>query len=463
MPELPIVLAPGKILRQKAQKVTDFGPDLRSTVQDMIDTMRKYNGIGLAAPQVNINKKIIVAEYIPDRDPKTGKFTEPAIPLTVLVNPKITDSNRSIDSLDEGCLSIPNIELPVKRPTEVNVLAEDIDGNRVKIRAKDLLARILQHEIDHINGILIPERAQPELLDISDLRVVFMGSPAHTIPYLNALAACPFEIVGVVTETDKPTGRGQQVAPTAIKEHAEILGLPVFTFETLRDKTAKKIFKDLKPDLVIVAAYGKIIPKSWLEIPTHGFLNIHYSLLPEFRGATPHQSAILAGKKKSGYTIFKLEPGLDTGPILTQKEIDISPNDTSLSLISKMINPSVVSLLQTLPAYVKGKKKLTAQNDNKATSTREFTKEDGRIDWSRPISEIDCQIRGLMPWPNAFTELNGERLIILASHIENDKLVIDAVKPSGKKAMSFADWQRGNPVNWLTFLAKTGKVKLVQT
>lgn len=454
MSNSPLILVPNPILKQKAQKVSDFGPSLRTLADKMTKVMRENNGMGLAAPQIGESKRMIVVEYEPPKD-ESG-----AIPHTILVNPTITDSSRETEVLDEGCLSIPGLEVPVRRSLQVNVLAENLDGKRIKIRAKDLFARILQHEIDHLNGILITEKAAPASNDLVGRRILFWGTPAHAVPYLSALAAAGADIVGVFTETDKPAGRGQTIQQSPVKEVALALGLPVFQPASLKGSQLSKQIKDLRAEVAIVVAYGKIIPQSLLDLPKYGFLNVHYSLLPDLRGPSPHQTAIMQGYKQSGYTIFKLDSGIDTGPILTQKTIDIDSLDTAGSLIDAMIRSSCLTLLEILPSYLTGSRGLKPQNTDQKTATRLFTKEDGLINWSWPADVIERRIRAMNPWPLAYTMLKGERLIIHLAHLEKNKLVLDIVQPAGKKPMSMANFINGNRENWLTFLTETGKVKL---
>lgn len=449
----PVTLVPAPVLRQKAKKVTVFDAALKSLADSMLATMRSHRGMGLAAPQISQSKQLIVVEYVPEE-----KGEEP-IPATVLVNPSITDSNKTTDWMDEGCLSIPGVELPVKRSTEVNVLAQDLEGKRIKIRAKQLFARILQHEIDHLNGVLITDRAYPDLEELAGKRIIFFGTPEHATYYLVALAATKATIAAVVTETDKPAGRKQILTAPPVKEQAEAMGIPVLQFDSLKSPEAQEAIKLLDADLAVVVAYGKIIPQAVLDLPKHGFLNIHYSLLPKYRGATPHQSAILASEKEAGYSIFKLDAGLDTGPILAQGKVKIEAHDSSYTLLHKMVGPSVATLLEVLPGYLKGSRKLKAQDSLQATETRTFTKEDGRIDWTKEPELIDRQIRGLFPWPGTFTEIDGQRLLIHAAHIVEDTLVIDVVQPAGKQPMSFTDYLRGNPAG-LTFFSRIDKVKL---
>ncbi len=454
MPELPINAVPNPILKQKAQKVTNFGPSLHRLAHDMTETMRQNNGMGLAAPQVNEQKQLIVIEYEPTEPDETR------IPLIMLANPSVTNQSKECDWLPEGCLSIPGTEIPVERSTWVNVLAQDLDGNRVKIRAKDLLARILLHEIDHLNGILMTDRAYPRLRELKALRILFLGTPAHSLPYLSALVSTDARVVGVITETDKPFGRKQVLQSPPVKQLAETLKLPVYQFESLKSDKAYQKIKALKPDLAVVVAYGQIIPPKILALARFGFLNVHYSLLPALRGPSPHQSAIWQGLSESGYTIFKLDVGIDTGPIIAQEKVAIAPNDTSLTLLEKLATKSVATLLETLPAYVAGEKKARPQVNSQASQTHLLTKTDGRIDWQHSVSQIDRQIRAMQPWPVAYTEFDGERLVIHTAHIEAQRLVIDVVQPAGKQPMTFSDYLRGNRGNRLTFFEKTGKVRL---
>ncbi len=419
----------------------------------MAATMHANQGMGLAATQVGQPIRLIAVEYIPE-DPG-----ELEIPLTFLVNPTITDSSKKTDWMDEGCLSIPGVEVPVERSKEVNVLAQDLNGNRVKIRAKDLFARILQHEIDHTDGILITDRAFPDTKELAGKRIIFMGTPNHAIPYLAALAATDATIVAVITETDKPAGRNHQITAPPIKKLAQELKLPLYQFESLKSEEARQTISNLAADLGIVIAYGQIIPKDVLAMPRLGWLNVHYSLLPQYRGPSPYQTAILNGEKETGYTIFKLDSGVDTGPIIAQKRVTIENHDTSQSLIAKMIRPSVNTLLEVLPAYVAGKRLPKPQDDSQASHTRLFSKDDGRINWDESVQVIDRQIRAMQPWPTAFTEVDGQRIIIHAAHINKGKLSIDVVQPAGKQPMAFRDYLRGNH-NRLTFFQLTGKVMI---
>lgn len=453
MKKSDIILVPDPILRAKAKKVAQFDPALHQLADRMVMTMRKNRGMGLAAPQVNQSQRLIIIEFEPE-----NKY-EAAIPLTILANPTITARQRQTDWLDEGCLSIPGLELPVERSTQVNVLAQDLTGRRVKIRAKGLLARILQHEIDHLDGILIPDRAAPASARLAGLRIVFMGTPAFAAPYLAALAACRAQVVGVITETDKPTGRDKKLTAPPVKTLATAMNLPVLQFESLKDPASRDQLAGLKPDVVVVVAYGKIIPADWLTIPTFGFFNVHYSLLPALRGPSPHQTALLKGAAETGFTIFQVDRGVDTGPILVQKRLAIRSDDTSQTLLTRLIQPSITALLEALPDFVEGRIKLRPQQ-GQPSDTQLLTKADGEIDWRQSVEAIERRIRAMYPWPGCYTTVNNQRLLIQAAHRQGDKLVIDIVQPAGRQPMAFSDYLRSNQADRLTFFQQLGKVRL---
>lgn len=454
MNPLPITLVPNPGLRTKAKKVAQFDDSLRLLADKMIAAMRANNGMGLAAPQLGDNRRVIVLEYA------ASEPGESSIPLQVLVNPSITASGKKTDWLDEGCLSIPNVELPVERPMEINLVASDLSGKRVKIRAKDLLSRILQHEIDHLDGRLITDRAVPKSAELAGKRILFIGTPEIATPYLSALAATGANIVGVITETDKPAGRKRQLTASPVKELAQKLGLTVYQPVSIKSQDAQEIIKKLQPDVAIVVAYGQIIPPSLLAIPPYGFLNVHYSLLPALRGPSPHQTAVLEGRKETGVTIFRLDKGVDTGPILARQKISIEPIDSADTLLTKLIPLGVLTLLKSLPDNLNNERAVKDQPAEGASQTAKFTKEDGRIDWQKSAEQIDRQIRAMQPWPLAFTEIDGERLIIHQASAVGDQLKLEIVQPAGRQPMSFEDFMRANRADRLTFFRQTGKVKL---
>jgi methionyl-tRNA formyltransferase len=205
-----------------------------------------------------------------------------------------------------------------------------------------------------------------------------------------------------------------------------------------------KDIKKIKPDLLIVANFGKIIPENILKFPGYGCLNVHPSLLPKYRGASPVQSAILNGDKETGVSIILMDEQIDHGPILTQKKTVIGPDETADQLCHRLALLGSELLIDVIPNWIRGEKQLIAQDEEKATYTRILTRKDGAIDWSKPAQKIERQIRAFQPWPGTYTFYNGKRLKILKARLEKDKLIIKEVQPEGKKQMSFADFLLGH-------------------
>ncbi|MCX7680400.1 MAG: methionyl-tRNA formyltransferase [Anaerolineae bacterium] len=243
-------------------------------------------------------------------------------------------------------------------------------------------------------------------------RIVFMGTPAFAVPTLMALAD-NYPVVGVVTQPDRPAGRGQQLTPPAVKRAALERGLPLIQPPSLRDPQALAQLVAWAPQLIVVASFGQILRREVLELPRYGCLNVHASLLPRWRGAAPIVAALLAGDEVTGVTIMQMDAGIDTGPILAQREEPIRPDDTQATLEARLALLGAQLLLEVLPAYLAGELKPRPQPDEGVTYTGVLRKEDGRIDWSRPATELARQVRAYHPWPGAFTTLRGQHLKIL--------------------------------------------------
>ncbi|MER3399130.1 MAG: methionyl-tRNA formyltransferase [Chloroflexota bacterium] len=247
------------------------------------------------------------------------------------------------------------------------------------------------------------------------MRVVFMGTPEFALPTLKGLHDGGYRLVGVFTRPDKPAGRGRQPTPSPVKELALRLGLPVYQPATLRRPAAVELLRSLEPEVVVVAAYGLILPREVLAVPPHGCLNVHPSLLPRWRGPSPIPFAILAGDEFTGVTVMLMDEGMDTGPILARSEpVPIGPEDTTATLTPKLAEVGARLLLGTLPKWVAGQIIPEPQDDSQATYSRLLKKEDGVIDWGRSAEEIWRQVRAFDPWPGAFTWWEGKLLKILA-------------------------------------------------
>ena len=245
-----------------------------------------------------------------------------------------------------------------------------------------------------------------------------MGTPYFSVGALKALAENGYEIAGVVTQPDKPRGRGKASAMTPVKEAALELGLTVYQPSRVREQSFMDTVRALNPDVIVVSAFGQIIPKALLELPRYGCVNIHASLLPKYRGAAPIQWAVMDGEPISGVTIMQMDEGLDTGDMLAKTEVPLEPDETGGSLFDKLSRAGAELLIRTLPALEQGT--LTPEKQPLESPTayaRMIRKEDGRIDWNLEAEAIERRIRGLNPWPSAYTELTGKILKIWRAEV----------------------------------------------
>ena len=250
------------------------------------------------------------------------------------------------------------------------------------------------------------------------MRVIFMGTPDFSVGALKSLAENGYEIAGVVTQPDKPRGRGKASSMTPVKEAALELGLTVYQPSRVREQSFMDTVRALNPDVIVVSAFGQIIPKALLELPRYGCVNIHASLLPKYRGAAPIQWAVMDGEPVSGVTIMQMDEGLDTGDMLAKTEVPLEPDETGGSLFDKLSRAGAELLIRTLPALEQGT--LTPEKQPLESPTayaRMIRKEDGRIDWNLEAEAIERRIRGLNPWPSAYTELTGKILKIWRAEV----------------------------------------------
>lgn len=244
------------------------------------------------------------------------------------------------------------------------------------------------------------------------MRIAFAGTPHFAEQALTALLKTSHEIVLVLTQPDRPAGRGLKLVSSAVKARALESGIPVFQPPTLRDPAAIDQLRALVPDVLVVAAYGLILPPSALELARHGAVNIHASLLPRWRGAAPIQRAILAGDRETGITIMQMDAGLDTGPILAQTAMDIAIEDTASTLHDKLAALGAAMIVQTLDAIERGQAHCVAQAAQGITYAAKIAKEEARLDWRKPAAELDRAVRAFNPFPGAFTSLRGETIKI---------------------------------------------------
>ncbi len=241
------------------------------------------------------------------------------------------------------------------------------------------------------------------------MRIVFMGTPEFAVPSLKALIGMEnVEVVGVFTQPDRPVGRGHKVEVTPVKREAEANGVPVFQFERVRKQEGLDAMRSLKPDIVVTAAFGQILSKKLLEVPRLGTVNVHASLLPKHRGSAPINWSIIQGEKVTGITTMLTDIGLDTGDMLLKREVEIGENETAGQLTERLSFIGAELLKETLPAYWAGEITPIPQKEEEMTYDPMLTKELGKIDWTKSASEIDCLVRGVNPWPGAFSKMNGD-------------------------------------------------------
>lgn len=250
------------------------------------------------------------------------------------------------------------------------------------------------------------------------MKIVFMGTPDFAVTTLQALIDSGHEVIAAVSQPDKPFGRKAEMRPTPVRAAAEAAGIPVLQPRRLKDPEFTEHLEQLAPDVIVVAAYGKIIPGFILELPKYGCLNVHASLLPKYRGAAPIQWAILDGEPETGISIMKMNEGLDTGDILNTARVQITDTETGGSLFDKLAAAGGRLLVETLAMVEAGAVRPEKQPaDSPTPYARMIVKEDGLIDWNRSAAEIERQVRALDPWPCAYTRLNGKLFKVLCSRV----------------------------------------------
>jgi methionyl-tRNA formyltransferase len=301
------------------------------------------------------------------------------------------------------------------------------------------------------------------------IRALFLGSPEFAVPSLESLSAySEIDVPLVVTQPDRPAGRGRKLVAPAVKTAAEALGIPVYQPGSLRDDAALDRLRSERADVIVVVSYGELLRRSVLEMTPHGCLNVHPSLLPEYRGAVPIPAAILNGDHRTGVSIMKLVRRMDAGPLIHQVGHDLSGNETTGQLTHTMALLAAAHLPPVVKEWVNGTAEAVEQDDQQATYTRELRKSDAQIDWTHESIAIDRFIRAMDPWPRAWTLLDGERVAVLRAAVGpgndisprvpgelinvngnvcvvtgNGVLELIDVQPAGRKPMAAADWFRG--------------------
>lgn len=298
------------------------------------------------------------------------------------------------------------------------------------------------------------------------MRLLFAGTPETSLPSLRALLDSDHDVVGVLTRADAPSGRGRKLTPSPVKALALEAGIPVLTPRSLRDEQVQQDLRGLAPDIAPVVAYGQLVPPAALTIPPHGWVNLHFSLLPQWRGAAPAQRAVLAGQTETGISVFHLEAGLDTGDVIATAPTSIGEYETAGELLARMAVDGAGLLVSTLDAIAAGTASAVPQDHSAATHAPKLSTDEARIDWDRPAAQVSAHIRGMSPEPGAWTTLSGARFKVLSiepapehpplppgrlaatkKHLfvgtGTDPIALGTVAASGKRPMRGADWARG--------------------
>lgn len=302
------------------------------------------------------------------------------------------------------------------------------------------------------------------------MRIVFMGTPDFAVPVLEALCDAGHEVAAVVTQPDKPRGRGKEMQYTPVKESALERGIEVYQPVKVKDEAFVQILKEINPDVIVVVAFGQILPSAILHMPKYGCINVHASLLPKYRGAAPIQWVIIDGEKETGITTMQMDEGLDTGDMMLKAVISIDEKETGGSLHDKLAGIGGTLIVDTLKQVEEGSIVLEKQDDSKSNYAKMLNKKLGRIDFGKSAEEIERLIRGLNPWPSAYTSLNGKTLKIWDADVRkentdippgeiievtNDEilvstgdgvLIINELQLEGKKRMDTESFLRGYKV-----------------
>ncbi len=284
-----------------------------------------------------------------------------------------------------------------------------------------------------------------------------MGTPEFAVPSLAALLAASYEVAGVLTRADQPAGRGQQVEASPVKRLALQHGLAIQQPRTLRTPEAQAELAALAPDVIVVAAYGLILPQAVLDLPRFGCVNVHGSLLPRHRGAAPIAAAILAGDTEAGISIMLMDAGVDTGPVLSTAALAIAAEDTTGTLTPRLAALGAGLLIETLPAYLRGDIQPRPQGDTGATYAPRISKEDGQIDWTEPAGLIARRVRAYQPWPSAYTAWNGQMLKVLRSRAAGEEPASAAPGTVIAGPRGAAGVVTGQGVLWLEEVQLAGK------
>lgn len=435
-----------KILRNIAKPVPESlfnSTELIQLIADMSETLDSVpEGVAIAAPQIGVSYRVFIVRkdrtihsYSNAKNDAHPPEVKPEI--EVYINPEIVKTSRKKIKSEEGCLSVRGIYGITKRHEKVMIKARSQDGRRFQRGASGLFAQIFEHEIEHLNGILFTDHAT-NLLKINkkNHKFAFFGTPKVASDTLAILLKYGLVPEVVITSPDAPKGRGLIMTQSETKSLALNSGISVITPDKL-DSSAILDISAFKCDYAIVVAYGKIFPEELIRLFPSGVLNIHYSLLPKYRGATPVETAFLCGEKETGVTIQKMSKELDAGDILAQEAIIISADETVRELRPRLINLGAKLLVDTLPAYLYGKITPIVQDASLVTRSHKIKKEDGFLSLKDADSENWNKYRAYIDNIGTYIIQDGKRLKITKARFENGKFFVERVVPEGKNETDY--------------------------
>jgi methionyl-tRNA formyltransferase len=498
----PIVQDGDPVLDSAAHPVPEelFGtPELLQIVADMADTLDlELDGVALAAPQIGIPYRIFIVRHDRTIPPESGDTAEKqradassrAPDVGVFINPEFVRSSRRRVEMDEGCLSVRGIYGTTLRHERATVRARRVDGGKFERGAGDLLAQIFQHEVDHLNGILFVDHAvdlvrvkkpredqrhgEASVNTATSVPFVFFGTPYVARDTLEILKSHGYIPTLVVTSPDSPRGRGLKLTPSETKVWALENDVPVMTPEKITPEVVEEIMKNgcgvTKPSiheehfgndsahpvigvapLAIVAAYGKILPKTLIDSFPLGILNIHYSLLPKYRGASPVESALLNGDAVTGVAIQQMVPALDAGDLLALAEVQIDPLETTRELRPRLVTIGADLLADILPDFLDGLLVPQPQDNSLATKCKKISKEDGLLNLHDDARKNWNKYRAYAESPGTyfFAQKGGReiRVKIAEATFIDDAFVIERVIPEGKSVQDYSDFLKNHSIS----------------
>lgn len=432
-----IVQDGASVLRNTAQPVPEelFGSQkLINIIKDMEKALNKEpDGVALAAPQIAVPYRIFIV-----RNDRTIPETKNIPDIGIYINPEIVKTSRKRADMDEGCLSVRGIYGTTKRHERVTVRARALDGSTFERGGSGIMAQIFEHETDHLNGILFIDHAE-RIIRVPHgpmRRFAYFGTPQVASETLDILIKHGFIPVVVITSPDAPSGRGLTLTPSETKTLALAHNIPVLTPQTL-DAEALAIIQSYECDYALVVAYGKIFPENLIAAYPSGVLNVHYSLLPKYRGATPLEGALLTGETTTGVTIQKMAKELDAGDIIAQQMTKIEQSETALELRPRLIEIGAVLLVKTLPAYLKGSITPIPQDSTLATLTRKLKKEAGLISLEDSTETNWNKYRAYADSIGTYFFKDGKRMKITKASMRDGRFVAERVIPEGKRETNY--------------------------